>query len=162
MTEKTGITSSYSNKKEQSDILLSLSTRGAQIFDFSNTESKLTKSKFEEWEKQIDEVLIDLKKLTRKDVILSVHSSVLLKACPKILDPLQYATFELFAYALVDNLMSIHPEDAPITILIESISKVHLNCIDTFASLIDDSDNNSSKERQVMYKNSVFIHPFIT
>lgn len=134
-------------KDDASDLIVSFSNKGNEIFDFSTfsmngVNNKLTKESFYSWEKQIDTLLIDLKTVSKKDVILNLYSSILNKASPRVLDPLQTATFELIVFSLVDTLMNNHPDEIPITKLIESITAVNIAFVDKFAVMIDDGGSD--------------------
>lgn len=129
------------------DLIASFSNKGNEIFDFSTfsmngNNKKLTKETFYAWEKQIDTLLIDLKSVSKKDVILNLYSSILNKASPQVLDPLQTATFELIVFSLVDTLMNNHPDEIPITSLIESMTSINIAFVDKFAAMIDDGGSD--------------------
>ena len=134
-------TSTPKNKKI-TDIIL-LTSKGNQVFDFSTTNNNiLTKDIFNQWEKLTNEVLLELKQVTKRDNILTIYKSILTKAAPITLDPLQFATFELFSNVLVDNLLATFPVDAPISYLIESVTELHMEFIDQFIVLIDDGGSD--------------------
>ena len=135
-------TSTTPNNKKKTD-LITLTSKGNQVFDFSTTNNNiLTKDIFNQWEKLTNEVLLELKQVTKRDNILTIYKSILTKAAPITLDPLQFATFELFTNVLVDNLLATFPVDAPISYLIESITELHMEFIDQFIVLIDDGGSD--------------------
>jgi len=123
--------------KASSELVSSVSIKGNQVFDFSESRNILTSECFSLWEKQVDDVLGELTRFTRKDAVMSVYKSVLIKASAKALDPLQQATFEVFSNTLVDTLVKIHPEGAPITIVIDSLTNLHISFIDDFAQILN-------------------------
>ena len=136
------IPTSTPNSKKITD-LITLTSKGNQVFDFSTTNNNiLTKDIFNQWEKLTNEVLLELKQVTKRDNILTIYKSILTKAAPITLDPLQFATFELFTNVLVDNLLATFPVDAPISYLIESITELHMEFIDHFIVLIDDGGSD--------------------
>ena len=136
------IPTSTPNSKKITD-LITLTSKGNQVFDFSTTNNNiLTKDIFNQWEKLTNEVLLELKQVTKRDNILTIYKSILTKAAPITLDPLQFATFELFTNVLVDNLLATFPVDAPISYLIESVTELHMEFIDQFIVLIDDGGSD--------------------
>lgn len=124
--------------KASAELLLSVSNKGNEIFDFSETSNILTNDLFTQWERQVDDVIAEMIQFTRKDAVMAAYKSILTKASAKALDSLQQATFEVLSNSLVDALIKIHPEDAPITIVIDSLTNFHLTFIDDFAKTINE------------------------
>lgn len=124
--------------KASAELVLSVTAKGNDVFDFSKSSNILTSEMFNLWERQVDDVISELTQFTRKDAVMSVYKSILTKASPIPLDPLQQATFEVFSNTLVDTLIKIHPEGAPITIVIDSLTNLHLSFIDDFARIINE------------------------
>lgn len=137
--------SALHSSRVNNDIVLGLATRGEKVFDFVSSSQTLNKDEFLAWETAVNELATDLRKVTKRDNVLSTYSAILKAAAPKVLDTLQLTSFELFANALIDNLVSMYPDNAPITLLIDAISKVHFEFIDSFSTLIRESYSSSDK-----------------
>ena len=143
ISDETYIIPTSTPKNKKTTDIITLTSKGNQVFDFSTTNNNiLTKDIFNQWEKLTNEVLLELKQVTKRDNIFTIYKSILTKAAPITLDPLQFATFELFTNVLVDNLLATFPVDAPISYLIESVTELHMEFIDQFIVLIDDGGSD--------------------
>jgi hypothetical protein len=124
-------------KMLDNQIVLALSSRGFQAFDFVSSE-RLTAESLVAWERKVDAVVAEIKQLTEKEVLLAIYALVLNKAGPLVLDPLQMATFQLISTAATDTLIKLYPVNTPITELIDEVTEIHLSFIDKFQQMIDD------------------------
>ena len=124
-------------KMLDNQIVLALSSRGFQAFDFVSSEG-LTAESLVAWERKVDAVVAEIKQLTEKEVLLAIYALVLNKAGPLVLDPLQMATFQLISTAATDTLIKLYPVNTPITELIDEVTEIHLSFIDKFQQMIDD------------------------
>lgn len=118
-------------------ILISLTARGAEVFD-AVSGSEISKENVLQWEKKLREIATEIKMLKNQKILLSTYSSILKRAAPIELDPLQLTTFQIISQAVVDALLVIFPSNTPVTDLIDQLTDVHLNFIDQFQGIIDD------------------------
>ena len=118
-------------------IMFSLTSKGSEIFDFASS-SLLTRESFFAWERQLETLVGELASLTNKDLLLSVYKSILEKASPLKLDPLQMAAFQLLANRIMDSLVSLRSPNSPVTALIDEVTDLHLNFVEKFQTMIDD------------------------
>ena len=138
-------------------IVLALTAKGTQAFDFFRTPSALlTPAALYQWEQQVDALSAELTQLTNKDALLAVYASLLRQVAPTQLDPLQMATFQLLSNAIVDALVRLRLPGAPVTALIDEITDVHLDFVDQFQTLIDDGGDDgysqSSTQEYLAYQ----------
>lgn len=114
-------------------ILSSLYDRSLRAFDsVSSPRTALTPESLSSWESSLDEIAQEVKAIKEPKLLLKLYESVLQKAAPNLLDPLQITTFEIIANTVVDTLISLFPKNTPITALIEDLTDKHLEFIERF------------------------------
>ena len=99
----------------------------------------------------------ELSQLTNKDALLAVYASLLSNVAATTLDPLQMATFQLLSNAVMDTLIKLRPPNTPVTDLIDEITDIHLDFLETFQKLIDadggeDSYTQTSLQEYLCYQ----------
>jgi len=116
----------------------------------ASTNNELTQSSLDGWERQAEKVAGELRLLTDGAALYEIYSSLLKKAAPQVLDPLQMATFELLSGAVVDAQIRNFPKGTAVTALIDEATEVHLKFIEDFKTEIDDggSDGYSQSTQQ--------------
>lgn len=116
----------------------------------ASTNNQLTQSSLDGWERQAEKVAGELRLLTEAAALYEIYSSLLKKAAPQVLDPLQMATFELLSGAVVDAQIRNFPKGTAVTALIDEATEVHLKFIEDFKTEIDDggSDGYSQSTQQ--------------
>ena len=139
-------------------IVLSLTAKGSQAFDFFRTKTAtINPVSLYEWEKVVDNLSQELSQLTNKDALLAVYASLLSNVAATTLDPLQMATFQLLSNAVMDTLIKLRPPNTPVTDLIDEITDIHLDFLETFQKLIDadggeDSYTQTSLQEYLCYQ----------
>ena len=139
-------------------IVLSLTAKGSQAFDFFRTSTAtINPVSLYQWEKVVDNLSQELSQLTNKDALLAVYASLLANVAATTLDPLQMATFQLLSNAIMDTLIKLRPPNTPITDLIDEITDIHLDFLETFSKLIDadggeDSYTQTSQQEYLCYQ----------
>ncbi len=144
-------------------IVLSLTGKGAQAFDFFRSSSatnplpsNINPASLYQWEQQVNSLSAELSQLTNKDALLAVYASLLIKVAPFQLDPLQTATFQLLSNAIMDTLIKLRPPMTPVTDLIDEVTAIHLDFVEKFQQMIDDGGDEgysqSSAQEYLCYQ----------
>jgi len=120
----------------EDELYLVLATKGTRAFEAA-TPKTLTLKSIGEWEREVESVAGELAQLGDNAILLQVYTTVLRKAAVKVLDPLEIASFEIMAGAIVDCLLR-NVGAVPLTDLVDEITQVHLDYIDGFREMIDD------------------------
>jgi hypothetical protein len=100
--------------------------------------SELTVNDLIEWETKLDTLVAEIRRVNNRDVLYDTYKRLLAKNAPISLDILQMSVFDRIASAVVDSLIRIHPKEAPITAVVDELTEIHLEYIETFRTIIDD------------------------
>ena len=100
--------------------------------------------------------------LTSTVVLLAVYAQLLRKSSPLELDLLQISVFDRLASSVVDALVKLHPKDLPVTPLVDDLTEVHLNYIESFRESIDDGGDDgfsqSRRQETLCYQFATLVH----
>ena len=127
------------------DMILSINVKIIEIFDLCKKCNKeLNKSNIFNWENKLKALASELQLFRNQDILLKMYSIILTKAATIQLDPLQLTTFHILINALSDVFIQIYPKNTAITSLIDEITEVHFNFIESFQGLLDTSTTSRS------------------
>ena len=125
------------------DMILSLSSKAIEVFEHTQIrrgDTKFTKDKFLSWEEKLSSIVPELKSFPNKDILLKVYSTILNKASTIELNSLQLSSFQLMAGAIADSLVKSFPKSMAITSLVDEVTDIHLDFIESFQALTQGKD----------------------
>ena len=119
------------------DMALSLSAKAIELFQYTHItrDVKFTKDRLLIWEERLSNVVPELKALPNKDILLKVYSTMLSKASLAELNSLQLSSFQLMTSAIADSLVKAFPKSIAITSLVDEVTYIHLEYIESFQAL---------------------------
>jgi len=128
------------------DMALSLSTKAIEVFEHTHISKdvKFTKDRLMIWEEKLSSIVPELKALSNKDILLKVYSTVLSKSSMTELNSLQLSSFQLITSAIADSLVKAFPKSIAITSLVDEVTDIHLDFIESFQAL---TQGRESSER---------------
>lgn len=119
------------------DMALSLSAKAIELFQYTHItrDVKFTKDRLLIWEERLSNIVPELKALPNKDILLKVYSTMLSKASLAELNSLQLSSFQLMTSAIADSLVKAFPKSIAITSLVDEVTDIHLEYIESFQAL---------------------------
>jgi len=130
------------------DMALSLSTKAIEVFEHTHISKdvKFTKDMLMIWEEKLSSIVPELKALSNKDILLKVYSTVLSKSSMTELNSLQLSSFQLITSAIADSLVKAFPKSIAITSLVDEVTDIHLDFIESFQALTQGRESSESIE----------------
>lgn len=119
------------------DMALSLSAKAIELFQYTHItrDVKFSKDRLLIWEERLSSIVPELKALPNKDILLKVYSTMLSKASLAELNSLQLSSFQLMTSAIADSLVKAFPKSIAITSLVDEVTDIHLEFIESFQAL---------------------------
>ena len=130
--------SKHDNKVQTNPIVLAHSSK---VFEQTN----LNLTFLDIWDERLNVLVSEIRQITDRRAVLKAYLSILTTIAIKLLDPLQMTAFQILVNAVMDRLLSLYPKNVPITELIDEISDVHLNFVETLTSQISSNAEDDTE-----------------